>query len=47
MPFKSKAQQRFMFATHPNIAREFAAHTKNFKSLPNKLAKKVKKLPRY
>ncbi len=37
MPFKSKAQQRFMFAKHPKIAKEFAAHTPSFKSLPDKV----------
>jgi len=52
MPFKSKAQQRFMFAKHPKIAREFAAHTPSFKSLParssmKRLGKKLKESPRY
>ena len=27
MPLKSKAQQRYLFATHPEIAKEFAAKT--------------------
>ena len=40
MPFKSKAQQKMMFATHPRIAREMATKTKNMKSLPAKAAKK-------
>jgi len=35
MPFKSKAQARWMFAEHPKMAKEWAAHTKNFKDLPN------------
>jgi len=34
MPFKSKAQARYLFANHPKIAKEFASKTKNFKSLP-------------
>lgn len=34
MPFKSKAQQKYMFKFMPKIAREFADATKNFKSLP-------------
>lgn len=34
MPFKSKAQQRFMFAKHPRIAKRWAKHTKSFKALP-------------
>ena len=36
MPFKSKAQQRFLFARHPKIAREFASKTKSFKKLPER-----------
>jgi hypothetical protein len=37
MPFKSKAQERFMFAKHPKIAKEFAKHTESIKSLPEKV----------
>jgi len=33
-PFRSKSQQRFMFSQHPEIAKEFAEHTKNFSKLP-------------
>jgi len=36
MPFKSKSQMRYMFANHPEIAKEFAKKTKNIKKLPNK-----------
>jgi hypothetical protein len=36
MPFKSKAQQRWMFATNPEKAREWADETKDIKSLPEK-----------
>lgn len=35
MPFKSKAQARFMFAKHPKIAKEFAEHTPSIKALPD------------
>lgn len=35
MPFKSKAQQRFMFKNHPKIAKEFAAVT-DFSKLPER-----------
>ncbi len=38
MPFKSKSQQRFMFAKHPKIAEEFAEATPNIKKLPEHLA---------
>jgi hypothetical protein len=40
MPFKSKAQQRFMFAKHPNIAKRWAKHTKKIKDLPDSKRKK-------
>jgi hypothetical protein len=46
MPFKSKAQQRFMFATKPKLAAEMADKTspKMFKNLPDKVnAKKGEK----
>lgn len=35
MPFTSKSQQRFMFARHPKIAKEFAKKT-DFSKLPEK-----------
>ena len=35
MPFESKAQQRFMFAKHPRIAKRWAAET-DFSDLPEK-----------
>lgn len=34
MPFESKAQQRYLFSQKPDIAKEFAKKTKDFKSLP-------------
>jgi hypothetical protein len=34
MPFTSKAQQRYLFAKHPEVAKEFAAKTPNIKKLP-------------
>ncbi len=34
MPFESKAQQRFLFAKHPDIAKRWAAETPNIKALP-------------
>lgn len=39
MPFKSKAQQRFMFAKHPRMAKEWADKTPDIKSLPEKVDK--------
>ena len=40
MPFKSKAQQRFMYAKHPKMAREFQAATPKGKKLPARKGKK-------
>lgn len=40
MPFKSKAQQRFLFAKKPALAKEFADKTPNMKRLPEKARKK-------
>jgi hypothetical protein len=36
MPFESKAQQRFMFATKPDTAKKWAKETPSMKSLPEK-----------
>ena len=43
MPFKSKAQQKYLFANNPKVAREFASKTKDYKSLPAKLGKRKKR----
>jgi len=40
MPFKSKAQARFMFAKKPELAKEFAEKTKSIKSLPQHVREK-------
>ncbi len=42
-PFKSKAQQKFMFAKKPKLAKEFAEATPNIKKLPEHVKKKKKK----
>jgi hypothetical protein len=42
MPFKSKAQARYLFAKEPEIAREFSDKTKSIKKLPEKVVKKKK-----
>jgi len=39
MPFKSKAQARYLFSQEPSIAKEFASKTKSIKSLPEKISK--------
>lgn len=43
MPFSSKSQQRWMFATHPEMAKRWAAHTPNMKKLPEKKTDEHKK----
>lgn len=40
MPFKSKAQQRFLFAKKPKVAREFSTKTPDFLKLPEKASPK-------
>ena len=36
MPFKSKAQMKYMFDNMPQVAKLWAEHTKNIKKLPKK-----------
>lgn len=40
MPFKSLAQMRFMFAKHPEMAKEWAGKTEHPENLPEKTEKK-------
>lgn len=37
MPFRSEAQRRYLFAKHPDVAREFAEATPKGKKLPEKV----------
>lgn len=43
MPFKSKSQEKWMFANKPEMAKEWAAETKDIKKLPIKVKKKKSK----
>ncbi len=43
MPFRSKAQARFMFATMPERAQRWADKTPEMKKLPEKLKIRKKK----
>lgn len=43
MPFKSKAQQKYMFATMPKTAKRWAKETPDIKSLPKKAARKKRR----
>ena len=36
-PFKSESQKSWMFANHPAMARRWARHTPNMKSLPKRV----------
>lgn len=40
MPFQSQAQRRFMYARHPEMAKEWEAHTPKGKKLPEHKKKK-------
>jgi hypothetical protein len=42
MPFKSKAQMGWMYANHPEMAKEWSEHTPKGKDLPEKVVKKKK-----
>lgn len=44
MPFKSKAQQKFMFAKKPEMANRWAKETPNIDSLPEHAPKLKKNL---
>ena len=44
MPFVSKTQQRFMFARHPKMAKEWADKTPNIKGLPEHVKGKKSKV---
>lgn len=39
MPFKSKAQAKYLFANHPKVAKEFATMTPNMSALPSRVKK--------
>ena len=40
MPFKSKAQQKWMFAKKPEMAKEWASETPDISKLPEKVSPK-------
>lgn len=45
MPFKSKAQQRYLYAREPKVAKRFAKETpaSAYKDMPERVGKKRKK----
>jgi hypothetical protein len=45
MPFKSKAQQGFLYSQKPAVAKEFAEHTSKatYKKMPEHVKKKTAK----
>lgn len=46
MPFKSQAQRAFMYASKPELAKEFEAATPKGKKLPKKLKKSTRRKKR-
>lgn len=44
MPFKSKAQERFLFSQHPDIAKRWAGETPDIKSLTNRIEKTMNEI---
>lgn len=47
MPFKSKKQQRYLYANHPEIAKRWAEHTPDIKSLPESVGEEKTALAKY
>jgi hypothetical protein len=43
MPFKSKAQARFMYSQHPDIAKRWSKKSQSISKLPEKVKIKKKK----
>jgi hypothetical protein len=43
MPFKSKAQARYLFAKEPEVAKRFAKDTPSMKYIPEKKRAEIKK----
>jgi hypothetical protein len=39
MPFKSKKQEKWMWKTHPQMAKQWEAHTPKGTKLPEKVTK--------
>lgn len=48
MPFKSKAQQGYLFATNPKVAEHMASKTskQQFAKMPDKVKAKIKAKPK-
>jgi hypothetical protein len=42
-PLRSKAQQRFLYAREPAVAKEFARKTPSIKALPERVKPKKRK----
>lgn len=49
MPFKSRSQQAFLFAKHPDVAEKFAEETPKeaYKKLPEHVSKDKNRLKAY
>ena len=44
MPFKSKQQEKWMWATHPQMAKQWEEHTSKTAQLPDKVKSKKPKV---
>lgn len=42
MPFKSKAQKKYLYKNHPDVAKKFESHTPKGAQLPEKVLKTQK-----
>lgn len=40
MPFKSKAQRKYLYSSKPEVAKEFSKKTPKGKKLPNRVKKR-------
>lgn len=43
MPFKSRQQEKWMWATHPKMARQWEEHTPKDRVIPDKLKPREKR----
>lgn len=42
MPFRSKAQRRWMYVNKPELAKEFEKETSDYNALPNRIHPRTK-----
>lgn len=47
MPFKSQAQRRFLWAKHPDIAKEFSSKTSSIRDLPDRVGAMKRRVSKF